>query len=374
MSEKDAFINFFKKVLREKAGFYGEQTIFCVSSRQGLDASLRGDSGLFARSGIDRVKSFLLDFLSQGKREVLHQALAGKTSDIIGEALMRLQIMLNSMQMPLSHFDQSLKIFETKVKDAEQQRITAGDLLVGDRKRLVGYLEEQAEELRKKARKNLTAIVEKHLKSHSNSLKEERLVSEITQEIPAFFEAELKYMADTFNKKVTEVLGDHQQRADELIETVRRTAAELFDVPYQAPRSSEAFQMKKEPYWVTHKLDTKLSPIPQAIMSRLLPAGMKRSMMLKHYNEKIEELVINNVENLRWATLQNLDQAFRGFGSALDDRLQATIVSTHGALRMVKEKRSDHTRSMSPEISRLQNIKNQLETIQEQFQKSAELL
>lgn len=49
-----------------------------------------------------------------------------------------------------------------------------------------------------------------------------------------FFEHELGEMARTFDLRVTEVLRPYQQRADDLIETVRKAAAELFDVPYHA--------------------------------------------------------------------------------------------------------------------------------------------
>jgi NAD-dependent SIR2 family protein deacetylase len=111
-------------------------------------------------------------------------------------------------------------------------------------------------------------------------------------------------------------------------------------------------------------LDAKLSPIPKAILGRLLPQGVQRSITIKHYREKIEEIVINNVENLRWATLQNLDQAFRVFGSTLDKRLQDTISSTHGALQAVRCNRINHSRSMEPEIKRLQNIKDKLQSLQ----------
>jgi len=122
--------------------------------------------------------------------------------------------------------------------------------------------------------------------------------------------------------------------------------------------------MKKEPYWVTHKLDARLSPIPKAILGRLMPAGLRKSMTLKHYTKIIDEIVVNNVENLRWATLQNLDQAFRCFGSTLDERLQATITSTHGAVQSVRSKRADQSRSMAPETARLIEIENKFKAIQ----------
>jgi GTP-binding protein EngB required for normal cell division len=362
--EKDTYVNFLRQVLMEQVGFNEDCTIFSVSSRQGLDASLTRNNALLLQSGMHKISEFLIDFISREKNNVLQEALAGKTTTIITQALMHLQLILNSIQMPFSELDHSLDVFQKKIKEAEQQRILAGDLLAGDRKRLVHFLEEQAEQLRKRARTHLLLIVERSLEHSGDNLHETLLIKNISEAIPVFFEAELKTMADMFNESVTEVLSHHQQRADELIETVRMTAAELFSVPYHAPKSSEAFKMTKEPYWVTYKLDAKLSPIPKAILGRLLPQGVQRSMTIKHYKEKIEQIVINNVENLRWATLQNLDQAFRVFGSILDERLQATISSTHGALQAVRSNRINHSRSMEPEIKRLQNMKDKMESLQ----------
>jgi len=196
--QREAYLKFFRQVLHEKAGFSGEATIFCVSSKQGLNATLSSDNTLLRKSGIDRVKSFLLDFIDKEKSEVLQGAIASKTSDIIAEVQMRLEMIINSMQMPLSKLDNSLQIFAIKIKEAEQQRIVAGDLLAGDRKRLVSYLEEQAKGLRNKSRAHLLGIVENNLGQFGDSLKDDQLIKEVAKEIPVFFEGELKAMAEAF--------------------------------------------------------------------------------------------------------------------------------------------------------------------------------
>ncbi|EEG76405.1 dynamin family protein [Dethiobacter alkaliphilus] len=365
--EKKTYLSFLEKVLKEQAGFNEVKAIFAVSALQGLEAAVKQDDDLLAKSGLKEVQAFLLDFINKEKKDVLQQALRGKASAIIAEALMRLQLLLNSMQMPLSQLEQNLETFADKIEEAKQQRVVAKDLLAGDRKRLVDYLEEQSEELRGKANEHFSAMVDEFLARSGDNFNEQDLVAKITDEIPLFFEKELRAKAEEFQKKVAEVLGRHQQRADKLIGEMSKAAAELFDVPYLAPESADAFLAKKEPYWVTHKLDAALSPLPKAMLGRLLPSGMQRSMTSKRYKEKIRELVVNNVENLRWATLQNLDHAFRTFASVLDERLQSTIVSTYGAMETVREKRVNHSRSLTPEIENMQNLKNEMDEIQQKI-------
>ena len=49
----------------------------------------------------------------------------------------------------------------------------------------------------------------------------------------------------------------------------------------------------------------------------------------------------HNVENLRWATLQGLDDTFRRFEATLDDRLAEAIEATHGAITAALSKKRD---------------------------------
>lgn len=362
--EKDTLVRFVRNVLREQVGITGDPPVFCVSARQGLEARKSGKADLWTRSGLEEVRRYLIDFLARDKTNALREALGKKALDAVAEVLMRLRLATHSLEMPLAELDERLRVFETKMREAEQQRILVGDLLAGDRKRMVAFLEEQAENLRRKARVHLEKIVQDALARVGNGFNESQLQEALAEAIPAFFEYELGEMARTFDLRVTEVLRPHQQRADDLIETVRKAAAELFDVPYHAPSSAGVFEMSRQPYWVTHKWETKLSPIPDNLVTRLLPPEARRSKITTRLMRQVGDLVINNVENLRWATLQNLDQAFRRFSANLDERLQATIAATHGAIQAARARRLDQTETTAPEIARLRSVTAKLQEIQ----------
>jgi predicted RecB family endonuclease len=178
--------------------------------------------------------------------------------------------------------------------------------------------------------------------------------------IPGFFEHELGIFSQEFNRHVTKVLRPHQARADELIEAVRKAAAELFEIPYHAPESSEVFEEVSQPYWVTRKWNTSFNPIPVGAVDWLLPGSLKRTVTVRRLMKQVEDLVVHNVENLRWATLQNLDRAFRRFTSALDRRLAETIAATHGAVKAAVQRRQEHSDEIDGDLSKLESSLEEL--------------
>lgn len=349
-NEMVTLLAFLKKTLQEEIGMDTEPLIFPFSARLALEGQKRNDPTLLYRSGMDGVSKYLFTFLAHEKNRTLQVAIAKKTVDILESLIMHLELLLRSLEMPLLDLDERLQVFAEKIQEAQRERIQIGDLLQGERKRMVALLEEQAETLRQRARTHLLEIVATYLDSRTDNL-EAKIQDTLAEAIPTFFEHELTEMAHAFEEKVTEVLGPYQRRVDELIETIRRKASELFDIPYYAPKSSEAFTMEKRPYWVTHKWYTHFSFLPEGMLSVFLPAGVRRGKLMKQVNEEIEELVVSNVENLRWATLQNLDQTFRQFHAALDERLEKTIAATHGAIEKARLRRIEQKENIAEEVT-----------------------
>ena len=78
----------------------------------------------------------------------------------------------------------------------------------------------------------------------------------------------------------------------------------------------------REPYWVTQKWSDTLNPLGEGALGPAAAGGFPRRMARKNVSPaEVDELVQRNVENLRWATLQNLESAFRRFAGWFDDRL-----------------------------------------------------
>ena len=87
--------------------------------------------------------------------------------------------------------------------------------------------------------------------------------------------------------------------------------------------------------------------------------------MRKRLLEEIDAVVIRNVENLRWATRQNLEDAFRRFGAELDEKLSMSVEATRGAMQKAFEQRKQHAEQIDSEIEAKQRGSSHLAEIVE---------
>ncbi len=363
--DRETALAFFKGVLTEQAAISENAPIFPLSALNALEARQKGDSELLTRSGLEGVRAHLVDFLVNEKTRVLTEALAKKGADIATQVLMQLNLTSRSLHMPIESLSERLALLEEKISEAERQRLSAGDLLAGERKRTVEFLERQSATLRKKAAAHFESVIlEATATSKSGESMDKQAREALTETIPGFFEHEHGEIMAEFDEHVARTLKPHQARADDLIEVIRKGASELFEIPYHAPESKGSFDAARQPYWVTHKWSSSLNPLHAGLFDWILPAGLKRSLILKRLMGHLEDLIIHNVENLRWATLQNLDHAFRKFTSDLDNGLSETISATHGAIKAVIEHRKNHAEIIAEEMSQLESSIDNMTTLE----------
>lgn len=389
--ERESAVGFFKQVLAEQIETPNDHPIFCVSSRRGLDARLLEDRQLWNESGLQEVENYLMSFLASEKAKALREALSWKTLDVLNDVLMRLTLSMQSLRMPLEDLEQRLEIFAKELKNADRERLAAQDLLPGDMKRTLERLEQEAEELRKQLSGNLERIVEASFENGGDDDTPEQVILDAMAEgVVSFFQTAAEESSRKFKLYVTDTLQPHQQRADDLIERVRKAAADLFDISYHAPDSSEAFEMKSRPHWVQRKqvpslpivipeedLDKVLAKLHSGLRSKfkskfvakLLPENMMKDRRKKRLYRQIETLVNHNVESLRWATLQNVRDAFQRFGSVLDQRFQDTIAATQGAMHATYVKRKERSEAIAEDLSRFEAAAKELAGICAQLQK-----
>jgi len=159
-------------------------------------------------------------------------------------------------------------------------------------------------------------------------------------------------------------LHAHQRRSDELIAIVRRRPPDLLEVPFHAPESSEALEARHDAFWVTRPQPELLDAIPLGIFDRFLPAARRQVRLRRRLVGEIDAVVLRNVENLRWATRQNLEDTFRRFGADLDERLALSLVATRGVMAAVRDRRKQQSASVEAEIESTRVAWSRLDEIQ----------
>lgn len=362
--ERDAAVQFLRHVLRDQVGMSDDVLIFCVSARTGLEAKQCGDTRLWMQSGMGEVEGHLIDFLASEKAATLRRAVTKRVQGIVADVLMRVRLAVRSLQMPLSELQDRMSRFEQAIADAQRQRVIAADLLAGDKRRTIARLEEDAEGLRRSARLCLQAVVQESLATAAEKTQEAAAQESLHRAIPAFFEREMGTISRRFNTHVREALEPHRQRAGALIQQVRETAATLFDIPCHEEAAREPFELREQPYWTTDTWDSFLGPVSPEFIDKFLPAAFRRARVRKRLMERVEKLVLRNVEDLRWSTLQTLERVFRQFGFDLDERLKETITATHGAIQAAQSRRQEHADTVAGEIERLETCAGKLGEIQ----------
>lgn len=358
---------FLRTVLREQLGLE-DPRVFSLSARQGLEARLAGDSALWEKSGLARVSERLVGFLAAEKERALVIALGSKLLGVLGDALLKLNLKARSLEIPLSQLEEKLQVFETKLAEAEKQRHVVGDLLKGEQRRSEQFLEQQAEALRSKALIEISKKMEERLAGLKDEDPEKAVQDFLDGFVPGYFARELRETARVFAHRLENAFAVYQKTADEIIETVGKTAARLFDLPYSSGASADYYREKHLPYWVTDKITSAISPLPTRLVNRILPTKTRQARQVKEYTAKIQTLVANNVENLRWATLQNLRQAYRLFTADLDSRLEEIAAVTKGTVVMTIRLRQQQTRSFQAEMADLKERINNLTDLRQRLE------
>jgi GTP-binding protein EngB required for normal cell division len=345
--ERKKAATFLRDALVDHAALDPFTPIFSLSARDALRAKEFGDAEAFAASGFEELEKHLVQFLASDKRETLSVAVARKAAALIAQLELETEIALKSLRLPLEDLERRMAAFDEAAKRFDVERQNANDFLAGDRLRALQELEGEAERLRSEASGILERELDQALAVGKNS---EDARKQLTNTVVTFFDDALRDAVHNVGARIGEVLRVHQRRADEFITSVRQTAANLLEIPFRAPESSDAFEAKREPFWVTAARTSGLNPIPPGAFDRFLPAPMRRRRIRKRLLDEIDAVVIRNVENLRWATRQNLEDAFRRFGTELDERLAMSLAATRGAMQKALEQRKQHTEQIDSEI------------------------
>jgi hypothetical protein len=89
-------------------------------------------------------------------------------------------------------------------------------------------------------------------------------------------------------------LADLEQRIaafDEAVsrfEAERRTAADLLEIPFQAPESSDSFEVRHDPFWVTSARTELFGAIAPRVLDRFLPQATRQVRLRRRLVEEME--------------------------------------------------------------------------------------
>jgi ribosome biogenesis GTPase A len=344
--ELEEALDFFKRILSEELGWHRDHPVFCVSARKGLEAKTSTDAGGWSESGMARLESFLVDYLAREKFNALTDAVSRRALEFLDAALMEAGIAFQALKQPQQELEEKIGVFQQSLKQAENERRLIQDVLEGDKMRVTVFVEEQARELARQSEQFLKAIMHRGPVSRSYGQSSKAGIQQAWADaIPDFFEERRKALNERVKERLLECLTPHEQRLSQLVETLRRTAADMFRVPYKPLSSEEVLSIKRRPYWVLSTWKT--DPLP----------------ILQSMGQRLDGLVRRNVENIRWSMLQNLNLSFASFARRTGERLDETVAATQGAMQTAHARRRAGDGSIEAEASRMADRMAALEAV-----------
>ncbi len=351
--DQRSVVAFLQKVLADKSLIDADGRIFCVSARDGLHAKQSGNKQALETSGIAALEDHLVRTLAGEKIRWLEDAVRSKTADVLAQAAAELDLRVRALKMPIEELADKSEAFQDALRSIEEQRRITRDLLTGDHRRLREALDSRVGGLRKEIAAKLARVIDASLSGVVPTAWEEASRRALSDAMQVEFEAAREPLVSAFAADAGAALHGCEGRVNTLIDRVRRTAAEIFDVPLAPDTEHEAFELGEDPYWVTESTSAKLIPDPSRLIDRLLPARLRRPRLRARMIRQADELIVRNAENLRWAILRGLDETFRKATAQFEERLDETIRATRDVIEDALVRRRDRSFAVQPELDRL---------------------
>ncbi len=362
--ERAEVLAFLQRVLHEQAGFRAEERIFTISARQALEARATASAPLLSASGITALETYLADFLVTDKHAALQEAVRTKAARMIGEALFALDLQRRVIDLPREDLERRAARFDAHLETMERERVYFHDRLAGDRQRLLAELDRLADALVEPATKALSACVETvrgetGLGTAGAELPR-RISALLAEEVDRVFGQAARELSAAVASRFHAVQDLHCRELEHLIDRVRRTAADLFEVPCLDTAAVDRLETVREPRVISQRWVTSFTEEAGVWITWLLPRRLRAKRFDRRLRETIAYLVRRNVEEVRWATRQNLEETFRQFEARMDAQLDAAIGHIRTAVRAALERQARREAAGLPELERLKGFRPRL--------------
>lgn len=350
------------RAVLERTGL-GTIELFPVSARRALEAMSAGDERGLDQSGVPALRDRLIRLACSESEAILADAVGLKALAIVRELMFENDLLLAALAAPAEDLDRQTAAFMQATTAFDRERRAAADRIDGDRRRLLTELDSDAERTTRELREVLAQAIA-HVAADVGPRRAWDLVREA---LPERLSTLQPVFVQRHREALEAALADHQARADELLEGLRRTAADLMQIAYRAPPAGTAFVAKAQPYWIDRPRES-LADAPASLIERLIPGALGRRFAMRRVEGEMNQVALTNIEHLRWACRLNIEESLRRFARELDETLAtgaaaiteglaaAANLRAAGAVRTAEavSERTEHRRRLRTVIAALE--------------------
>jgi ribosome biogenesis GTPase A len=316
--------------------------VLTLSARKGLQARLSGDKEGWRSSGMEQICSELIGFFADEKQQTLEHSIALRLSDQLQLLQLQLDLQLQALLLPQSELKEKIADFRQFLGDIGREKLAVADVLGGDVKRMAQHLTAEVGQVRIAAREQLLEPLEGYYQNVEDSEELERQVrAALNCGVAGFFSEQMPRVAAKINSEASALLRLQQQRMNGLLERVRKTAAELFSIPYHAPVAEQVYMTFTPPSWSDDLFISDMDPLGQRLSRKLLRRNYRHKKTIKRLREEALKLVGQNVEQINWTLYRGIDESFRQYGAQLDEQLERTLAAIQQALELALHKKDE---------------------------------
>lgn len=350
--DRDGVVTFLHDVLVQHGLWRTDAKIFRVSAHNGLAAKQNGKQSDYAASGMADIEAHLIGCLATDKALLLQTALTAKVRETLARCMAELSLRIQALKLPLDQLVSKADAFEQALRSIEERQRTTRGVLAGEWRSLRERVESAIASLRDEAAAYLGRVVDEQLATPFG-LRVGSVRDVVADAVARLFDNARDRLVPTFAGQADEVLASYHDRVATDVDAVRRTAAELFDVPFSQLGKPASFAIGLEPYWVTEVINASLIPDPSRWLEHILPSTLRARRARARILRSIDDLVVRNGENLRWALLRGLDETFREASTDLQAYLDEATKETRGVIQEAVARRRDMTFAIDPELRNL---------------------
>jgi small GTP-binding protein len=359
-------MDFVTAIFIQKNGIDKDIRVIPLSAKKGLLAKQTNNPQLFTQSGLSKIEEALHCFIKNDKEKTLLERISQKATSIIDEAVMELELSLRSWRLPIEELEHRLEILIKRLEDINSQMTIEKDLLKGEKERFLQTLNEQAQSFIDRMKECLMREVDEVLQKEGyDANKAQEFLDE---RLPRYFESELEDFSRRIEGDMNNILKNHYQRSNAIVENIYKIVADLFEIPYMAHEYLEEFKIKRRPYWVTYHSTLALgAPLPEEYWDKILPMPIRKKRVLKRMHLKIEMVVTENVENIRWPTLQNMEKTYLSLIDEFEMQINAVIENTIGVIVKITTSRKAQSINVKKREAEILPIMQQLNNVNHKF-------
>jgi GTPase SAR1 family protein len=339
--ERQETVAFARDAIRTKAGLEVEE-IVCVSARAGLLAKKAGDPKALERSGLSALEQKLILFAERDKQVSLAAAVAKKSARLIASLQLENEVALRALQLPLDQLATCADRLRAALDAVDAERQHARDLLLGDRRRLVGQARAMAEEEGARIEREIMVELDGHADTGEG---EQALAHALLEKIAEAFERAFPPLQERVAQALSSTLERHVEHAGRIAESIRSAAADVLGIELGGGAVAIEAELDLKQAWYDRRVES-LAPVPASAIDAVLPRPLRARRAKIRVERDLKVALVRNVEKVRWSLQQAIEASVRSFQAQLDRQLEevrgATADAVDLALQRRRDRASDH--------------------------------